>query len=179
MSVDIQKKTGENLLKLVGFEALAFFKYLVYAEEAEKDGFKQIAAIFRETAKNEFEHGKIWLKHLENTVGSTQDNLIKAINNENEETKFTYPDMATIAKNEGYDEIAEQLAAVGGVEGHHLERFLRLYKSIKSGEVFVDQDTIAWKCRNCGHIHYGVSAPQECPACKHKQEHFERFADNY
>ncbi len=178
ITIEPNSKTQQNLLNAVGYEALAMFKYMVFAAAAKKDGYQQMAAIFEETAMNEFEHGKLWMKVLDQ-IGSTEDNLVKSAQAENEETKTIYKQMEADARAEGYTELADQFKEIGEVEGHHMQRFLRLFRSIKSGEVFISNDTIAWKCKNCGYIHYGTTAPDECPACKHPKSYFERFADNY
>ena len=45
--------------------------------------------------------------------------------------------------------------------------------------MFSKEEKVSWKCRNCGYVHYGKSAPGKCPACDHPQEHFEIKESNY
>src|SRR5690554_6201486 len=59
-------KTAENLLKAFAGESQAKNRYEYAASTAKKEGFEQISAIFKETALNEYEHAKVFLKHLVN-----------------------------------------------------------------------------------------------------------------
>ena len=55
-------KTLENLMKSFAGEAQARLRYTYYASVAGKEGYKQIQNIFMETAENEKEHAKVFLK---------------------------------------------------------------------------------------------------------------------
>ena len=68
---------------------------------------------------------------------------------------------------------------VGKVEKEHEERYRAYLDNIKADAVFVKEDVVLWRCRNCGYIHVGKAAPQICPACKHPQAYFEIAAKNY
>ena len=57
-------KTEQNLMTAFAGESQARNKYTYFASKARKEGFEQIAAIFEETAANEKEHAKLWLKPL-------------------------------------------------------------------------------------------------------------------
>ena len=56
---------------------------------------------------------------------------------------------------------------------------LEFKKAYDEGKVFVKDDIVVWKCRNCGHIHVGKFAPKVCPVCSHAQAYFEVKAENY
>jgi rubrerythrin len=64
-------------------------------------------------------------------------------------------------------------------ERQHEKRYLDLLKNIKNGTVFKKKSPVKWKCNNCGYIHEGTEAPDECPACAHPQAHFELLGENY
>ncbi len=173
-------KTWENLEKAFAGESMAHAKYGFYASKAKKDGFEQIAEIFTETSMNEREHSKLWYKLLHNgAVGETTENLQLAADGENYEWTDMYNDFAKTAREEGFEEIAEQFELVGAIEKHHEQRFLKLKKNIEDDIVFKSDKVTVWKCRNCGHIHVGEIAPELCPACKHPQSYFEIKANNY
>ena len=57
-------KTEQALLAAFAGESQARNKYTYWASKADKEGFKQIAAIFLETADNEKEHAKLFFKYL-------------------------------------------------------------------------------------------------------------------
>ena len=46
-------------------------------------------------------------------------------------------------------------------------------------KVFKKDETVLWKCNNCGYIYEGAEAPMACPACAHPQSYFEVFVENY
>ena len=67
------------------------------------------------------------------------------------------------------------LCAVGVNE----ERYKKLIANMEEGKVFDCGEVKMWKCRNCGHIHIGTSAPAICPVCSHPKAYFEIKAENY
>ena len=173
-------RTEKNLLAAFAGESQARNKYTYFASKAKKEGYEQIAAIFLETADNEKEHAKMWFKHLNGgEVPSTVENLKAAAEGENFEWTDMYKEFAKVAKEEGFDEIAFEFEAVAKIEKEHEERYLKLLESVKEGKVFIAEDVVVWKCRNCGHIHIGKFAPEFCPVCKHPKAYFELRAKNY
>ena len=190
-------KTAENLLKAFAGESQARNRYTYYASVADKEGYKQIKNFFIETADNEKEHAKRFYKFLLEgfqgelpvTVeinaafpvaqGTTLDNLKAAAGGEHEEWSELYPAFAKIAEDEGFPEIATAFKMIASAEKRHETRYNKLAKNIQTQQVFKKEETILWKCGNCGYIHEGTDAPEECPACVHPQAHFEVFAETY
>ena len=172
-------KTEKNLLIAFAGESQARNKYTYYASKAKKEGYEQIAELFLETAENEKEHAKIWFKLLHDGVPSTVENLKDAAAGENYEYTEMYAEMAKVAKEEGFDDIAEKFLQVAAIEKHHEERYLALLERLNTQTIFIDEDVVVWKCRNCGHIHVGKNAPEKCPVCDHPQSYFERVNRNY
>ena len=173
-------KTEQNLMAAFAGESQARNKYTYYASKAKKDGYEQIAALFLETAENEKEHAKMWFKELHGgKIPSTLENLNDAAEGENYEWTDMYDEFAKTAKEEGFDRIAFLFESVAAIEKEHEARYRKLIENIEGGLVFSkDGDTI-WKCRNCGHIVIGKSAPEVCPVCAHPQSYFEVKAENY
>ena len=173
-------RTEANLLAAFAGESQARNKYTYYASRAKKDGYEQIAALFTETAENEKEHAKIWFKLLhDGAVPDTVTNLKDAAAGENYEWTDMYATVAKDAREEGFSEIAALFEGVAKIEKEHEERYLALLKNIEDGVVFKKDNVRVWKCRNCGHIHVGESAPEVCPVCAHPQAYFELQAKNY
>jgi rubrerythrin len=173
-------KTEQNLMAAFAGESQARNKYTYYASKAKKDGYEQIAALFEETALNEKEHAKIWFKLLhDGEVPSTEENLKDAANGENYEWTEMYPEFAKVAKEEGFDKIAYLFEAVAKIEKEHEERYKKLLENVEDGLVFSKDGDRIWKCRNCGHIVIGSSAPEICPVCNHPKSYFEIKAENY
>jgi rubrerythrin len=90
-----------------------------------------------------------------------------------------YPGFAKIADEEGFKEIAAMFRSIAVAEEHHERRYLDLLKNLLDGKVFKKDQKVKWKCRNCGYIHEGNSAPDKCPACDHPQSYFQILADNF
>lgn len=173
-------KTEQNLLTAFAGESQARNKYTYYASKAKKEGYEQIAAIFQETADNEKEHAELWFKYLhDGKVPTTEVNLLDAAEGENYEWTDMYKHMAEVAREEGFKEIAAKFELVGKIEKEHEERYRALLEKVKAEKVFVGEDVVIWKCRNCGHIHVGKAAPEICPTCAHPKSYFERQAKNY
>ncbi len=169
-------KTEKNLQFAFAGESQARNKYTYFASKAKKEGYEEIAAIFLETAENEKEHAKLWFKYLDG-IGTTAENLKAAAAGENEEWTDMYARFAKEAEEEGFIEIAYRFKGVGAIEKHHEERYLRLLDDLNNGKVFEKDGVVIWKCRNCGHIHVGTSAPQVCPVCNHPQSYFEQVKE--
>jgi len=184
-------KTERNLLTAFAGESQARNRYTYFASQARKEGYEQISAIFLETADNEKEHAKRLFKFLEGgkveisaafpagVIGDTKENLKAAAAGENYEHTQMYPEFARIAEEEGFEEIASVFRAIAVAEKQHEKRYLGLLKNIEEGKVFKKDKVVKWKCRNCGYIHEGTEAPEECPACAHPRAYFELLAENW
>ena len=173
-------KTEKNLQEAFAGESQARNKYTYFASKAKKEGYEQISALFLETADNEKEHAKLWFKYLNNgEVPSTIENLKAAAEGENFEWTAMYKRMAEEAREEGFMEIAAKFELVAKIEAEHEKRYLKLLEKVEGQKVFVAEDVVVWKCRNCGHIHVGKFAPKICPTCAHEQAFFELRAENY
>lgn len=173
-------KTEANLWAAFAGESQARNKYTYYASKAKKDGYVQIAALFEETAANEKEHAKIWFKHLHGgEIPGTAANLLDAAEGENYEWTDMYAKMAAEAREEGFDQIADQFEMVGAIEKEHEERYRKLLKNVEEGTVFSKDGDCIWQCSNCGHIVVGKKAPEICPVCAHPKAYFQVRAENY
>ena len=173
-------KTEKNLMEAFAGESQARNKYTYYASKAKKEGYEQIADLFLETADNEKEHAKLWFKLLhDNDVPSTLENLKDAASGENFEWTNMYERMAKEAREEGFERIAFLFEEVAKIEKEHEARYLKLLENVENGLVFSKDGEKIWKCRNCGHIVIGKSAPEICPVCAHPKAYFEIKAENY
>jgi len=171
-------KTEANLLAGFAGESQARNKYTYFASQAKKEGYEQIAAIFQETADNEMEHAKLWFKFLSG-IGTTEENLRHAAEGEHYEWTEMYAEFARVAREEGFTEIAATFENVGKVEKAHEGRYLDLMKNVVECSVFKKPEVKIWKCRNCGFLIEGDSAPDLCPTCKHPKAYFELRATNW
>jgi rubrerythrin len=184
-------ETEKNLLKAFAGESQARNRYTFFASVARKEGYVQIAEIFAETALNEKEHAEIFFKYLEGgdleiqatypagKIGTTSENLFAAAEGEKAEWGAIYPEFERIAREEGFDAVAESFNDIGKVEAHHEARYRKLKDNVDEGKVFKKDAPVKWKCSNCGYVHEGEEAPNECPACRHPRDYYELLAENY
>ncbi|MDQ1262408.1 MAG: Rubrerythrin [Euryarchaeota archaeon] len=184
-------KTENNLMTAFAGESQARNRYSFFASQAKKEGYEQIAAIFLDTADNEKEHAKVLFKLLEGgeaevsahfpagVIADTSANLLGAAEGERYEYAEMYPSFAQIAQSEGFAEIAKTFLNIAVAERGHERRYLALKRNLDEGAIFKRDDKVVWRCRNCGYLHEGNAAPDECPACKHEQAYFEVFGEVY
>ena len=171
-------KTERNLAEAFAGESQARNKYTYFASVAKKEGYQQIAAIFEETANNEKEHAKLWLKHLKG-IGDTAANLKAAAEGEYYEWTDMYENFAKDAEEEGFTALAAQFRMVAAIEKTHEERYRKLLANVEMQQVFEKAGEAIWECRNCGHLVMGKKAPLACPVCAHPQAYFEIRKENY
>ena len=184
-------RTEKNLLTAFAGESQARNRYTYFAGQAKKDGLVQISDIFLETADHEKEHAKRFFKFLEGgeveitcafpagVVGATLANLKAAAAGEHHEHTTMYPGFAKIAEDEGFKDVAAAYRAISVAEKQHEKRYVDLAANIEAGRVFKRDAKATWRCRNCGYLHVGASAPELCPACLHPQAHFELLGENW
>ena len=184
-------RTEQNLLKSFAGESQARNRYTYFASVAKKEGYRQIEAIFQETADQEKEHAKRFFKFLEGgdleitasypagVIGTTAENLKAAADGEHCEAEELYPEFSKVAEEEGFKEIATAYNNIIKAEKEHERRYLKLLERVESGKYFERDEEIYWQCRNCGFVVKAKKAPAKCPACDHPQEHFEPMRDNY
>lgn len=190
-------KTQANLLKAFAGESQARNRYTFFASRAKKDGYVQIQKYFQETADNEKEHAEVFYKYLVEgmedgscdmldlnasypvALADTYHNLLNAAAGEKEEWDELYPAFAKDAEEEGFKDIATSFTEICVAEKAHEARYLKLAKNIEQDKVFKRFGDVRWKCGNCGYIHEGNEAPDECPACKHAKEYFQLFVEDY
>jgi rubrerythrin len=184
-------KTEQNLLKAFAGESQARNRYEFAAKQAKKEGLEHIAAIFQETADQEKAHAKRFFKFLEGGVceitatypagitGTTAENLKAAAEGENEEWTELYPAFATIAKEEGFPEVASAFKMIAKVEAEHERRYLKLLQNLSEDKVFLKDGKVWWKCRVCGYVYESEEALEMCPACQHPQAYMQVREENY
>ncbi|MBP1670822.1 MAG: rubrerythrin family protein [Bacteroidales bacterium] len=184
-------KTEQNLLKAFAGESQARNRYTYFSSVAKKEGFEQIAAVFAETAEQEKEHAKAFFKFLEGgmveitasypagIIATTKENLAAAADGENEEWTLLYPSFAETAMAEGFPKVAVAFKMIAKVEAEHEARYRTLLARVEAEKVFEREEEIEWQCRNCGFIHKGKKALENCPACNHPKAYFEPKKNNY
>ena len=124
-------KTEDNLKAAFAGESQANRRYLYFAQKADVEGYNDVAAVFRSTAEGETGHAHGHLEYLEACsdpatglpIGDTASNLRSAIAGETHDAAHTYPAMAQVARDEGFDEIADWFETLAKAERSHANRF--------------------------------------------------------
>lgn len=184
-------QTEKNLLKAFAGESQARSRYTFFSAQAAEEGFHHIAYIFKETAEQELIHAQQFFQYLDNggpleitatypagVILNTEKNLEEAAAGEYEEWHDLYPEFAKVAREEGFADIARTWTAVCVSEKQHEKRYRGFLEHLKAGDLFT-RDNVTWRCRHCGYIAEGPSAPGVCPACKMTQAWFEILAENW
>jgi rubrerythrin len=131
-------ETEQNLKDALAAECEANCRYRDFAQKADVEGYKDVAAVFRSTAEGETGHVHGHLEYLEEvgdpasgkSIGPTGDNLKAAIASETHEYTDRYPGMARVARQEGFDEIADWFETLAKAGKSHAGRFRKMLDAL-------------------------------------------------
>ncbi len=152
--------TKENLDTAFSGESQAYQKYSAFAKKAQKDGFENIAKLFRTTAEAEKIHAEGHLKAMDK-VGSTLENLEAAIGGETYEFENMYPPMYEQADKEKH-KAKKMFGYALEAEKVHAELYAKALQAVREGK---DLDEVnIYLCPICGYIELGTPS-QICPVC--------------
>ncbi len=152
-------KTNENLMAAFAGESQANRKYLAYAAQADKEGFAQVAKLFRAAAEAETVHAHAHLRNA-GKIHDTMANLEDAIAGETYEYTEMYPAMIKDAETEQESKVHKYLGWVDAVEEVHAN----LYKKALAAKGKME-NVDYYVCSVCGYTHEGpMDGP--CPICK-------------
>jgi rubrerythrin len=167
----MHKMTKDNLEAAFAGESQAHMKYLIFADKAEKEGFDNIARLFRATSYAEQIHATSHFKTLKG-VGKTADNLDAAIGGETYEVDEMYPAFIAVAKEQ--DEKAALRSNEWAMEAEkvHAALYGKAKTAVEGGsDLEIGHVHV---CSVCGWTGEG-EPPDECPLCKVKKEKFVTF----
>jgi rubrerythrin len=164
----IMSKTEKNLQNAFVGESQANRRYLAFAKKAEKEGYPQIAKLFRAAAEAETIHAHNHLKEL-GGIKSTKENLEAAINGESYEFQNMYPQMIKDAEEEGNKAALRSFTYANEVEKIHAELYKKALDNLGS-----NKDVDYYVCEVCGYT-AEREAPDVCPVCKAKKQAFKKI----
>ncbi|CUX77629.1 Rubrerythrin [Thermococcus chitonophagus] len=152
-------------------ESMAHMKYLIFAEEAEKEGFKNIAKLFKAIAYAEFVHAKNHLKAL-GKVGKTEENLQAGIDGETYEVEEMYPVFKNAAEFQNEQEAVRSTNFALEAEKIHAELYKKAKEAVKDGKDIEIKKV--YICPVCGYTAID-EAPDKCPICGAPKDMFVVF----
>lgn len=161
------EKTKENLSDAFAGESQANRRYLAFAKQAEQEGYKTVARLFRAAAEAETVHAHSHLRTM-GGVKSTADNLQEAISGETHEFKTMYPSMIETAKLEGQKAAERSFTFANEVEKAHARLYQKALDNLEDLE-----ETDYYVCSVCGYT-CEKEPPEKCPVCRAKSAAFFR-----
>ena len=166
----MRKMTKEFLLQAFAGESQAHMKYLIFADKAESEGYKNVARLFRAIAYAEFVHAR---NHLELLNGKNIiDNLETAIEGETFEVEEMYPAYKAVAQLQGEKGAERSFNFALEAEKIHAALYREAMELVKAGKDF--EDRTIYICPVCGYTAVG-EAPDRCPVCQAESKKFKAF----
>jgi rubrerythrin len=167
----MKKMTEKALSEAFAGESMAHMKYLIFAEIAEKDGYPNIARLFKATAFAEFAHAKNHARNL-GYIKQTEGNLDTGIDGETFEVDEMYPaylSTAMLQKEKGAELAINYALAAEKIHA----AFYKQAKDTVQGEKDMKIEEI-YVCPVCGFTHIGA-APEKCPVCNAPKAKLNKF----
>lgn len=179
--------TIDALKSAFGGESMAHMRYLVFAEIAEREGFKNVARLFKAIAHAEFVHARNHSMELSDLhggysvsagatfgPGNTSKNLELAIMGEEFEVAEMYPVYIEIAKFQGEEGARRSFYWALEAEKIHAELYKKAKEHVDKGEDMPIEGKV-WICPVCGHTYVGPEPPDKCPICGAPKEKYKGF----
>jgi rubrerythrin len=158
-------QSEQNLKDAFAGESQANRKYLAFAKQADKEGYSQVAKLFRAAAEAETVHAHTHLKTF-GGINKTADNLKEAISGETYEFTSMYPEMIKTAEAEGDKKALRSFSYANDVEKIHADLYQKALDAIDNP---VEADY--YVCNVCGYTCEN-EAPDVCPVCKSQKKAF-------
>ncbi|MEL9909237.1 MAG: rubrerythrin family protein [Desulfurococcus sp.] len=174
---ELRTMTRQFLLNAFGGESMAHMRYLIFAEIAEKEGFPNVARLFKAIAFAEQVHARNHYNVLrgyntDETVaagtpigpGSTSKNLELAIRGEEFEVNEMYPVYLEVARYQGVSEAEKSFRFALEAEKIHAKLYREAKEYVDQGKDMPIKGKV-WICPVCGHTYIGEEPPERCPVC--------------
>jgi rubrerythrin len=152
-------KTEKNLAYAFAAESKASARNAAFAMKADKDGYKQIARLFRAISDAESVHARRYLMLMRGRISSTEENLETAFQNEIKANVEEYPKLIKDASDEQQEGALKAFSHSKDVESGHAG----LYKKAMN-DMLSDRETDYYVCQVCGYVAENT-APDNCPIC--------------
>jgi rubrerythrin len=162
-------KTEKGLAYAFAAESKAAARNEAFARKAEADGFRNIGRLFRAVSDAESVHARRYLMLMRGKIGSTEENLRTAFENEIKANADEYPQLIKDASEENEGGALKAFSQSRDVESRHAE----LYKRAMN-DMLTDRETVYFVCQVCGYVSED-KAPEGCPVCGAVKGKFKRI----
>jgi len=166
----MEVRTEENLQTAFAGESQANRRYLFFAEKAEREGYTQVARLFRAVAEAETVHAHNHFNAM-GGVGSTKENLLAGVVGEHREFTRMYPPFIGDAEAENNKIAQVTFEYANEVEQIHHDHFQEALKAVEAGQQL--KEAPYFVCQVCGNTVAG-EAPEKCPVCGAPRSKFNR-----
>ena len=167
----MRKMTQANLEAAFAGESQACIKYTIFADKAERQGYPEVARLFRAIAYAEQVHATNHLREL-GGIGDTVANLAAAIEGENHENVEMYPAFDAVAKLQGEKGAVRSIHYALEAEKIHEVMYGEAKESVAAGKDI--ESAPVYVCPVCGHTVIG-EAPDKCPVCGLPKKKYHEF----
>lgn len=177
MTSDLRPMVKEALLSAYAGESMAQTRYRAFEEVAEREGFRNVARLFRAIAFAEQAHARNHLRRVASLMsdqkacggapiglGTTSQNLKLAVDGEEFEVNEMYPAYLDVARFHGDKQTEQSFKWALEAERIHVELYRKAREHVEKGEDMPIEGAV-WICPVCGHTYVGVEAPEKCPMC--------------
>ena len=168
----MNEMTEVNLKAAFAGESRAHMKYLIFADQADKENRPNIANLFRAIAHAERIHATNHLQVL-GGVGTTGENLIAAKGGEDFEVDQMYPAYIAVAKLQNEEQGMHTMSYAYEVEKYHSKLYAAAFKTFSDGEDIAQVKAMV--CPVCGYTALGDDVPERCPVCDTPKNQFKEF----
>ncbi|NLJ81471.1 MAG: rubrerythrin family protein [Firmicutes bacterium] len=163
--------TKQNLRDAFSGESQAHMKYLLYSTVAEKEGFSNVARLFKAIAYAELVHARNHLQVL-GGIGDSEANLQDGIDGETFEIEEMYPAYKVVAELQGEKGAVRSTHYALEAEKVHAEMYTEAKKIVaQKNDIEIGLIQI---CDVCGYTKEG-DAPDKCPICSAPKDKFISF----
>ena len=167
----MRKMTESNMQVAFAGESQAHMKYLIFSDQAEKEGHANVSRLFKAIAFAEQVHATNHLKTL-GGIETTAENLQTGINGETYEVEEMYPAFRAVAELQGEKAAGRSTTWALEAEKVHAELYTQAQTAVKGG---ADMDLgDVHICAVCGWTGTGPK-PDKCPICGAKAESIRTF----
>jgi len=170
-------KTETNLMRHWKAKSVQKGKLQIYQQKAGHDA-RHIHAILGELATYQYVHAAHAHRVLWGPYEDVEQNLERLIAQEHEYAR-TFPEYAKTAREEGFEEIAAAFELMAKVDAEQENKLADILDKIRADKILNKDTEQDWFCQQCGNVHRGMSAPENCSLCNAVKRFFELKGANF
>ena len=189
-------KTFVNLARAYAGECQARTRYEFIEYGARMNDYNNIADIIDEIVYQEFNHARMFYTFIQKAETSEIPNInieagypfkekwdllenLRIASEDETGDAGAYGKFAEVAREEGFDDIAQLFEDVKKVEEFHKQVFLELYNQMKNQTLYKKDKKVLWVCGDCGYMAESEEAWDECPLCQAKRGSIKLILDAF